>query len=523
MKKIAGLLLCGGLLFKCFSVQAQTFAESALLFGRTQPGGSARIQGMGGAQVSLGGDYSSAYSNPGGLGMFNHSEVAVSPGYNFSNSSSSYLNSTTPGTQSNLNFQGLGVVIHHNKDNGKLRGTTFGITMNRTNDFNRTVVYNAVNPNSSIIDYFVNDANAASTAYGGLGPSQLFYNATTAGPLYETPTRLAYDQYLIDKQSAFIGGNDSTHYNSPVPANPNNPVQHEIVQTTGSQYQINLSYAVNLDNKVFLGLGIGLAAIDYQITRTYTETFPQLPLNSLSFGQTLGTSTQSSLVGGINGTLGGIYRPVDFFQFGLSIATPTYYSLTDTYDAALATNWNTAAFNSIYPGASVPTSASAIDEQTFSYNLTTPWRYSGGVTFFILKYGFITADLEYDKYGGSRYSGASDGSSFAPDNQDIQASYRSVLNKRIGAEYRLKKFRFRAGYSVMPDPYKTGQNNIDSQIQSFSVGAGYRANKYYIDLAGIQRTGTTSYIPYNGASQVISNNTINTIMVTFGYFLRDRR
>ena len=34
---------------------AQSYVESALLFSRTIPGGSARIQAMGGSQIALGG------------------------------------------------------------------------------------------------------------------------------------------------------------------------------------------------------------------------------------------------------------------------------------------------------------------------------------------------------------------------------------------------------------------------------------------------------------------------------------
>src|SRR6187399_2277605 len=60
----------------------QDFVDNALLFSRTRPGGSARIQSLGGAQIALGGDYSSALSNPAGLGMYNRSEFTITPAYN---------------------------------------------------------------------------------------------------------------------------------------------------------------------------------------------------------------------------------------------------------------------------------------------------------------------------------------------------------------------------------------------------------------------------------------------------------
>ena len=55
------------------------FYNEALRFSQRSFGGTARIIGLGGAQVSLGGDISSALSNPAGLGFYNKSEVVFSP------------------------------------------------------------------------------------------------------------------------------------------------------------------------------------------------------------------------------------------------------------------------------------------------------------------------------------------------------------------------------------------------------------------------------------------------------------
>ena len=70
---------------------AQDFIDNALMFSRNRPSGSARIQALGGTQVSLGGDYSSALSNPAGLAMYNRSEFTFSPGVTTNNFSSTYL------------------------------------------------------------------------------------------------------------------------------------------------------------------------------------------------------------------------------------------------------------------------------------------------------------------------------------------------------------------------------------------------------------------------------------------------
>jgi hypothetical protein len=134
-------------------VWAQSTSETALLFSRFNPGGSARIQGMGGVQTSLGGDYSSAFSNPAGLGMFNRSEISISPGFNTAKITSAYLDNSTTATKTNLNIPGLGFVFQSDKEgrSGFLSGA-FAITLNRVNNFNQDFSYQGVNNKNSIID-----------------------------------------------------------------------------------------------------------------------------------------------------------------------------------------------------------------------------------------------------------------------------------------------------------------------------------------------------------------------------------
>src|SRR5688572_10079125 len=82
---------------------AQSYSESALLFSRTQPAGSARILSLGGTQTALGGDYSSALSNPAGLGMYNRSEFTFSPALTFYNTKTEFNGTPTDESSSKFN------------------------------------------------------------------------------------------------------------------------------------------------------------------------------------------------------------------------------------------------------------------------------------------------------------------------------------------------------------------------------------------------------------------------------------
>ena len=168
------------------------------------------MQGMGGVQNALGGDISSAYYNPAGLGMFNHSDFSFTPAYAIANSSSSYLGNSSTENKTNLVLPNFGMAFHSTKNESKgLLGGTFAINFNRINDFNSTFSYHGTNKDNSIIDYFVNDAYGTNT-------SQFSSN----GFNYNSPTGLAYFNYLIGPQS-ILDPNDPRNVNRPNPGPDN--------------------------------------------------------------------------------------------------------------------------------------------------------------------------------------------------------------------------------------------------------------------------------------------------------------
>lgn len=485
MEKRLGLWLAGIIVFISIQIQAQSFVETALQFSRTYPGGSARIQSLGGAQVSLGGDFSSALSNPAGLGMFNRSEFTISPAYNIANASSEYFNQRTADSRSTFHIPALSMAFHNDYDKltGFLGGT-FGISYTRTNDFNRNIKYEATNPNNSIIDFFLEDAE-------GFPVSQF------DGPLRNTPTHLAYENYLIG---------DSTVIDSN--ANPNSyftdvlgiPFQTEEIQTRGSQTQWSFSYGANYNDRLFIGAGVGVSSIRFKSKKIFSEVFQNEPLSDLRLEESL--EIRGS---GINATIGATYRLADFFQFAFSATTPTRYELSDTYSAIMQTDWN----NFQYDATTILNQEQySSDIVTSDYNLTTPGKLNVGATFFVQKKGFVTVDVERTNYSNAKYNSITQGVSFDGENSDIKSLYQTVYNLRGGGEFRYNNFRFRAGYAYLPGPFKSIQNDVSEKIQRITTGIGYRESNFYIDIAVIHTFGDNSYRPY-------SVNTPNSPLVTY--------
>jgi hypothetical protein len=504
------LMLLPGLL------AAQSFTETALLFSRTKPGGSARMQALGGAQMSLGGDYSSAYSNPAGLGMFNRSEFGLSFGYNSATTQSQFLDNSTSQTENNFHVPGFGLVFQSEKGGSKgfLSGS-FGINFNRINNFHQAFNYQGTNSYNSIIDYFIEDA-------AGFEPDSFLKN----GDNFNSPTGLAYNNYLIE-DSTFLNPNASPlEYLSVLGTFPNNPndirtvLQKEEVITDGAQNQWSFSYGANISDKIFLGAGLGIASLRFQVNKTYSESdfYFELdpgfePLDNLVLEEEIKINGT-----GINGTFGLIARPIDIVQVGISYTTPTRYNITDTYKASVNTLWNN--FDYFGDGDLIRDVSESSDDVISEYSLTTPGRLTMGTSVFFGKSGFITADVEMINYAGAKYSSDISGISYSSDNENINSLYQNTFNYRVGGEYRFESFRARAGYSFMPDPFKSEQNGIGRQISSISGGLGYRGTKFYADLALVFSQGNNSYRPYRinsiDSPLVTLENKTTLVVLTLG-------
>src|SRR5690242_6771487 len=70
----------------------------------TQPGGTARNQAIGGAGGSLGGEFSSLFINPAGLGFYKTGDFVLTPSYSFNKSKSDYLGSSNTANDNNFNL-----------------------------------------------------------------------------------------------------------------------------------------------------------------------------------------------------------------------------------------------------------------------------------------------------------------------------------------------------------------------------------------------------------------------------------
>jgi hypothetical protein len=503
MKNLLLIGVCVIVLGFQLETQAQGFTENALLFSRTQPGGSSRIQALGGAQVALGGDFSSGLSNPAGLGMYNRSEFTFSPAFNTYETSASHIGTKKNDSKNVLTIPGISLVYHYPQERNGFLGGSFGLTLTRINDFNRTFNYTGQDNASSIIDYFIEDANAN---------------------FWEPRTELAYQNFLLE-DSSYYGG-DPNQYFSVMGLFPDDPgdirelKRKESVSTRGSQYQWSFAYGGNLNDQFFFGASLGITTLRYQFNTTYKESdyaFVLSPdfdaLDSLRMKESVTIDGS-----GVNLTLGVIYRPADFVQVGLSFVTPTVYELTDAYTASMVTYWN--GYDYLDQGNLFTERAELTEPLVSEYRLTTPLKVSLGTAFFLGQYGFITGDVEFVNYSKAKYKSSIDDDFIEDYNPEIKSNFKNVVNYRLGAEFRYSIYRARVGYNYQANPYKK-KFDVDQKIQTMSAGLGVKLNKYSVDATWFMSEGNSAYSPYSFLNNTgpVSNlkNKMNSVMVTVGY------
>lgn len=447
------------------SAQAQSL-DKLLLFSQDQMKGSARIQAMGGAQISLGGDLSALQGNPAGLGFYNRSEMSITPSLGVYNSRSSYGYSSVNDYKVNANIQNGALIMAGDRDystSALWRGGTFGVSFNRTSDYNQRFSYRGFNDYNSIADYFIQRAN------------QLPLETVRSNGDYE---EMAYNTFLINPggDGRFYYPSDSVGY----------PEQEETVTRSGSKYDWNFSYGGNIDDFLYFGVGMGVVSFDYTQENNYLEFFPEGDIIEIDLQDRLNVEGD-----GINLTAGLIARPMNRLTVGASFTSPTFYTIEqESYSDMIV-------FYDNLPFLLNDTTINLYEEYDESalfynkYSMATPMKLSAGLTYFFGKQGFISSDIDFIDYSTIRLSDQN--GTMTELQEAIQDTYRPKLNFRLGGEWRHDIFRLRGGFALKGSPYK---DRSWGDSHRYTIGAGIRQASYFIDFALVHSRAFTSYSRY---------------------------
>lgn len=522
MKKIfiTGLAVC---------MLQQSFAQDAidaLRFSYLTPTGSARIQSIGGANISLGGDISSTFINPAGLAQFKTNEIVLSPGFFLNHSKLSYNDSSFKGNKNGLNTGVSGLIFSWGSrfKSSNVRNTTVSFAINQAANYNANFAYKGRNNFSSFSEKWLEEL-----VYSN---EQNFDNALNN---YPNGASLALQGYLLDTLTGFTGYKT----NADILKMPLN--QSFAYETRGGMHEAAFAIAWNIKEKFLYGVTLGLPMVNYRRKTTVIESDATNNTDN-DFQSFNFTETFSTKGNGFNVKLGAIFKPVEYFRIGLTFYTPTVLSLTDRTDVMLISNIENYAkrINNDNSKPSIFTYSTKEftdgNDYSYAYQLVTPWHAGFSLSYVFREIkdvtkqkAFITGDVELVNYKATSYSTTSPDATqgekdyFKSVNQTIDDLYKMAVNARIGGELKFETVMVRAGFNYMSSPYQ--KDVLPEGAKGWrmipSLGVGYRDKGFFADLTYAHTIGNDIHVPYllQDSQYPLAKNKFNNgqIVATIGF------
>lgn len=486
--------------------------EDALRMSWTLPAGTARSQAIGGAVGALGGDISSMFVNPAGLGFFKTGTFVLSPGINFLQNKSNFRGTGATADRDNSFSLGTsGIVVGGRGYLNPKRSFSLGIAINRSADFNSDIYYRGLNDYSSYSEQFL---------------EELRNNNADTNSVYNFPftSGLAYYTYLIDTLN--VNGNVAGFKS--LASLPTGLDQETRITSSGGITELALGLAVNNSDKFYFGGTLGFPIVNYKRTTTFREADATNDTDN-DFNYSEYIQHYSSKGAGVNLKLGAIFKPIEPLRIGIGFHTPTLYALRERSDASMTTDVEN------YPPSPGVVSVTSFElnnneSANFKYNLVSPWKFLVSGAYVIgqtenvrNQKGFISADVEYVTYGSSRFSSTdsyddSDDSYYDAVNDATKASYKGAFNVRVGGELKFNTLMARAGFGYYGNPYKDAE--LKANRTTISTGLGYRNKGIFIDLAYTYQITKDVHFPYRLADKANTfaaiKGTGSNVSLTFG-------
>lgn len=478
------------------SAMAQDPYLNNTIINSTDLFGTSRYVSMGGAMGALGADLSVISSNPAGLGLITKNEMSFTAGASWlANHSASAMASGTY-----AQFNQIGAVASF-KGNDRVRNINLSFNYQKKADYSNS--------------FFGETFTAASWADQLYGLSNEAYENRHS--LYGNS-----DTYF----STLYGLADNCGlFRDKIVKNPSDP-NSTLSVSSGmlSAYELNLS--MNLDNRCFFGVTLGLDNVNYRRLTDYWEQ----RTDELGRIQDFGYVNEQIITGnGFNFKFGAIVRPFESspFRIGFTVETPTWYTLKYVDDQSLTTRyqWDRTAQDIVYdlsPDGYHDHYVYDLSDSYINYleyNITTPWKVRAQMGSTISTNIAWGLEYEYVNYPGTtmKYPSAYGGYTADEDfNYMTELMLRPQHTMRAGLEFKpISSLSLRAGYNYITstttpdsswDPYfsdsaisyPTGldyMNLSDTQILTF--GLGFRHKWLYVDLAYKYRMQNGEYYAFN--------------------------
>lgn len=474
--------------------------------------GTARYVGMGGAMEALGADLSTIGTNPAGLGLFRKGKVDLS----FGLVSQTGMNKFSSLNKTNMSFDQIGVVFNVNKT----PNVSFNIGFNYHKSRNFDQLLNAANT--------LNNASQNKLTY------QKYRNQ-----VFQTQDDATYSQVdNLYMKNLLYNNTTSTYYYFPASGYLYNQQNKGYI----GEYDMNLS--ANINDRVYLGLTMGIHDVHYKGYTEYTENFVH-NANNIP-GLTLNDSREITGTG-FDVKFGAIVRPMaeSPFRLGAYVHTPVWYDLT------------TSNYTELTDGTLRPSIG-----ESYDFRVNTPWKFglsagttladrvALGATYEYAAYNAMQTRIKdggtYDWYYGTYYESSHNDRVM---NNHTEDALRGQHTLKLGVEAKITDhFSLRAGYNYLsalfkdlaekngslksPGTYYASSTSYVNwkDTNRFTFGLGWNVWRFNIDLAYQYSQQNGTFYPfmnyYDGPGTSVEDNIANPtkvnnkqhqLLLTMGY------
>ena len=509
MKRI--YLTVASLAFTSFVAVAQETYENTKLIDNDL-NGTARYVGMGGAMEALGADLSTIGTNPAGLGLFRKGKADLS----FGLVNQTGMNKFNSLSKTNMSFDQIGVVFNLSKTPNA--SINIGFNYHKSHNF----------------DQLLNAANTLNNASQNKLTYQKYRNQ-----VFKERKDLTYSQLdALYMDNLLYDNRTKKYYNFPATGYLYNQENKGYI----GEYDMNLS--ANLNDRVYLGLTMGIHDVHYKGYAEYTENF--VPNANNIPGLTLNDSREITGTG-FDVKLGAIVRPMaeSPFRLGAYIHTPVWYDLT------------TSNYTVLTDGTARPNVG-----ETYDFRVNTPWKFglsagttladriALGATYEYAAYNAMQTRIKdggtYDWYYGTYYESSHNDRAM---NNHTKDALKGQHTLKLGAEARITDhFSLRAGYNYLSALYKDAavkDGSLNSpgtyyasstsyvnwkDTNRFTFGLGWNVWRFNIDLAYQYSQQNGTFYPFmnyhegsapsvedNIANPTQVNNKRHQLLLTMGY------
>ena len=535
-------------------------ATDALFFAQRSPATGPRLTAMGGASIAGVGDYGSFYSNPAGLGLLESSQFAGSFRSLLTTDEASYTTfradespfgtSTTDRTRTGYGIGNVALAYKVPTEQGSL---VIGAALNETRHFGRDLDFSNRNALSSVSDFFLplNDEVDVQEFAPGEGPDDLFFGQeliTTDdadflvdfdpdgnGQINRPLSFIAFQTFGIDLVPAFVDpdAGDAQAF-LPVVTPGTEFRQAGDVSEEGNLRELNFGGSVAVGPGVLVGGSANVTVGTYDLRDTFEEvddlnendgTDGTVDFQSLRLTRTL----ESDLTGfGLRFGLSAEVAPS--VRAGLTIETPTWYSIDETSSIRLQTNFDNG--DRFLYGDDADED---VGRTAFDYDVRTPWRLGGGLSVQIDDLRLL-ADAVFVDWTRLQLDDNTGGNLFEVENDLIEDVFDPVVNTRLGFEYRLDALALRGGFAYQPSPVSLseidaesfggslnlrGTDEVDDRPRtSLSAGLGYQlSEQLHVDVSWMQQRFDDRTLPYTSTNASFVNEEVarNQILVGVRY------